>query len=235
MRKGLGRLAPILFALISTTQATAVAGTLHRENFGSPGTMESLGFQQVMNWSKDDMAGRAPGVYDAGFGIDWQWQSVDGAMTEAPLGGEATGPNPTDRGKLGAKRSPLADGRGVPLSIVPAGANVNDFKILEKTIRSIRIDRPEPSDDAPRNPCLDKGRDNRQSRRVAIDEGYVAHIRSRGEEKREKTAHADYKARRWVVEVARSRLNRFRKILVRFEKKPKPTSACSISPAPTSP
>jgi len=31
--------------------------------------------------------------------IDWEWQSIDGAMTKAPLGGEATGPNPTDRGK----------------------------------------------------------------------------------------------------------------------------------------
>ena len=59
MRKGLGRLAPILFALISTTQATAVAGTLYREDFGSPGTLESLGFQDVMNWSKDDGAGRS--------------------------------------------------------------------------------------------------------------------------------------------------------------------------------
>lgn len=37
--------------------------------------------------------------YDELKGIEWEWQSIDGAMTKAPLGGEATGPNPTDRGK----------------------------------------------------------------------------------------------------------------------------------------
>jgi putative transposase len=95
------------------------------------------------------MKRRTPEVHDVRRGIDREWQRVDGAMAEAPLGGEAPGPNPTDRGKLGTKRSPLAGGRGVPLSVVPAGANVNDFKILEEIIRSIRIDRPEPSDDAP--------------------------------------------------------------------------------------
>ena len=34
-------------------------------------------------------------------GIDWAWLSMDGAMTKAPLGGEDTGNNPTDRGKKG--------------------------------------------------------------------------------------------------------------------------------------
>ena len=34
-------------------------------------------------------------------GIEWAWLSMDGAMTKAPLGGEETGPNPTDRGKKG--------------------------------------------------------------------------------------------------------------------------------------
>jgi len=37
--------------------------------------------------------------YDEVLGIAWEWQSVDGAMTKAPLGGDQTGPNPTDRGK----------------------------------------------------------------------------------------------------------------------------------------
>lgn len=34
-------------------------------------------------------------------GIDWDWLSMDGVMTKAPLGGEDTGSNPTDRGKRG--------------------------------------------------------------------------------------------------------------------------------------
>jgi putative transposase len=49
--------------------------------------------------------------YDALRGIQWRWQSLDGSSTKAPLGGEKTGKNPTDRGKLGVKRSVLTDGR----------------------------------------------------------------------------------------------------------------------------
>ena len=49
--------------------------------------------------------------------------------------------------------------------------------------------------------------------------GYMAHIRSRGEERREKEQNTEYQARRWVVEVCHSWLNRFRKLLVRYEKK----------------
>jgi transposase len=40
-------------------------------------------------------------TYDEAVGIDWSFLSADGAMTKAPLGGEKTGPNPTDRGKKG--------------------------------------------------------------------------------------------------------------------------------------
>jgi len=46
-------------------------------------------------------------AYDEQVGIDWAWLAADGAMTKAPLGGEKTGPNPTDRAKRGpnARRS----------------------------------------------------------------------------------------------------------------------------------
>ena len=40
-------------------------------------------------------------AYDGLRGIDWEWLSCDGAMGKAPLGGEHTGPNPTDRAKKG--------------------------------------------------------------------------------------------------------------------------------------
>jgi transposase len=41
--------------------------------------------------------------YDELVGIDWEWQSVDGAMRKSPLGQEKVGPNPTDRGKKRGK------------------------------------------------------------------------------------------------------------------------------------
>jgi hypothetical protein len=40
-------------------------------------------------------------AYDRLKGIEWAWLSCDGAIGKAPLGGEQTGPNPTDRAKRG--------------------------------------------------------------------------------------------------------------------------------------
>ena len=45
---------------------------------------------------------------------------------------------------------------------------------------------------------------------------YIPHIRPRGEEKI--AIQNGYKAKRWIVEVAHSWFNRFRKLLVRYEK-----------------
>src|SRR5438067_236934 len=64
-------------------------------------------------------------AYDAFNGIDWQWMSMDGAMTKAPLAGEKTAPNPTDRAKRGTKRSLLVEAGGVPVGLSVAGANRN--------------------------------------------------------------------------------------------------------------
>jgi putative transposase len=75
--------------------------------------------------------------YDGLVGIDWEWLSADGAM--APLGGEKTGPNPTDRGKLGTKRSVVTDARGVPVGFAVDGANVPDYKLLEETLDALPV------------------------------------------------------------------------------------------------
>src|SRR3989344_2953011 len=42
-------------------------------------------------------------MYDEIKGINWKCVSLDGAMTKSPLGGDSTGPNPTDRAKKGRK------------------------------------------------------------------------------------------------------------------------------------
>ncbi len=51
-------------------------------------------------------------AYDAEHGIDWEWLASAGAMGKAPLGGDETGPNPTDRAKRGrsARLSPRLAG-----------------------------------------------------------------------------------------------------------------------------
>jgi putative transposase len=153
-------------------------------------------------------------------GIDWNFLSMDGAMTKAPLGGDVTGPNPTDRAKAGVKRSLLTEGHGVPLGLEVAGANRNDMKLVRATIESIVVERPEPTDEQPQGMCLDKGYDYDEVREILREFGFTAHIRSRGEEAKELVREAGQRARRWVVERSHSWLNRFRRILVRWEKKP---------------
>ena len=72
-------------------------------------------------------------------------------------GGEATGRNPTDRGKLGVKRSLLTEGEGIPIGIAVDGANRHDMKLVSATLESMVIDRPEPTEQRPQHICLDKG------------------------------------------------------------------------------
>jgi transposase len=153
-------------------------------------------------------------------GIDWAWQSMDGAITKAPLGGQDTGPNPTDRAKSGVKRSLLTEGHGVPLGLAVEGANRHDMKLVCETIESIVVERPEPTAEQPQGMCLDKGYDYQEVRDTLAEFGFTAHIRSRGEEAKELKKEAGKRARRWVVERTHSWLNRFRRILIRWEKKP---------------
>jgi putative transposase len=153
-------------------------------------------------------------------GIDWSWLSMDGAMTKAPLGGEKTGPNPTDRAKRGAKRSLLTEASGVPIGLAIDGANRHDMKLVQPTIDSIVVDRPAPTEAQPQGMCLDKAYDYDDVRAILDEFGFTAHIRSRGEEAKALVREAGVRARRWVVERSHSWMNRFRRILVRWEKKP---------------
>ena len=157
--------------------------------------------------------------YDELQGIDWTWQAVDGVMTKAPFGGAATGPNPTDRGKAGVKRSLLTDGAGIPLAVVVDGANRHDMKLLAATLDGLVIARPVPPDDAPPHLCLDKGYDYDSVRTEAAARGYSVHLRSRRDEAQDKVRHPGGQARRWVVERTHSWLHRARRLLVRWEKK----------------
>src|SRR5262249_3387318 len=111
--------------------------------------------------------------------INWEWQAADGWLGKARSGGDEIGPNPTDRAKNGTKKSVLTDAAGGPLLIVIAPANVNDHKLLEATIKAMVIERPEPTEQAPQNLCLDKGYDNKPGREVVKKHGYKDHIRRR--------------------------------------------------------
>ena len=134
------------------------------------------------------------------------------------MGGK-TGPNPTDRGKRGVKRSVLTDGRGIPLGLAIEGANRNDHKLMRATLEAIPVRRPRPTHRRPQHLCLDKGYDYSEPRALAQAFGFTLHLRTRGEETKARRS-ARTRARRWVVERAHSWLNRFRAILIRWNKKP---------------
>jgi putative transposase len=169
-------------------------------------------------------------AYDDLVGLELTWQAGDGCLTKAPLGrkreaGEAlaTGSNPTDCGKAGTKRHLLTDSRGIPLSLVISGANRTDMKKLEALLDASLAPYPEA---APAPPdwhlVLDRGYDYPICRQIAQDHHFIAHIPAKASATQPLPPPGDptrHPARRWVVEVAHSWFNRFRRLLIRWEKK----------------
>jgi transposase len=135
-----------------------------------------------------------------------------------PLGGERSGANPTDRAKRGVKRSLLCEGAGVPIGIEVAGANIRDEKLLRATIESIPIELPDQLQLKP-GVCLDRGYDFSEVYELLDEFSFTAHVRSHRQEADAIKHEADFRARRWVVERTHSWLNRFRRLLVRWEKR----------------
>ena len=133
--------------------------------------------------------------------------------------GKKIGPNPTDRAKGGVKRSLLTEGHGLPIGLAIDGANRHDCKLVRATLESIPVQRPTPTPENPQNICKDKGYDSKEVRELDAEFGYTVHIKARGEEAQAIKHEAGFKARRWVVERTHSWMNRFRRILVRWEKK----------------
>jgi transposase len=110
----------------------------------------------------------------------------------------------------------LVDARGVPLSIIVTGANRHDVTQLATTLDAIVVERPEVRPYHPQHLCADAAFTGKPAHEEIAKRDYRPHVRSRGEEKvRMKNG---YKPRRWIVEVAHSWFNRFRKLLVRYEK-----------------
>ena len=107
----------------------------------------------------------------------------------------------------------------MPIGLAIDGANRHDCKLVDATLASIPVERPQPTADAPQGICLDKGYDYDSVRDLVKEFGYTAHVRARGEEAQALQHEAGFKARRWVVERTHSWMNRFRRILIRWEKK----------------
>ena len=107
----------------------------------------------------------------------------------------------------------MVDQKGIPLSLTITGANTHDMKVAVETLERTIVERPLKN----QNLCLDKGYDFPEIERESIKRRYIPHIRHRGVKKELIKIRCETK--RWVVERTNSWHNRFRKLLVRYEKK----------------
>ena len=101
------------------------------------------------------------------------------------------------------------------MSLIVTGANRHDSVVLDPLLKARMVD-PVNDEEQVQNLCLDAGYVGKED--VVEDNGFVPHIRPRGEEKKLIERDPDFKARRWVVELAHSWFNRFRKLVPRYEK-----------------
>jgi putative transposase len=153
--------------------------------------------------------------------IQWRWQAVDSRSCAAPLGGSATGKNPTDRAKLGSKIHILVDQRGAPLAIDISGANQHDKWSVTDLVFHVAVKRP----GCEQHFCADKGYDFADVRQVVARAGYVPHIkrkRRRGESVPDPCpvpGETQFPARRWVVERTLGWLAKRRSVRTRWCKK----------------
>lgn len=103
------------------------------------------------------------------------------------------------------------------MGVVVAPANKNDSQLVEQTLDA-RVIQPPPHQEFSQNLSLDAGYDLLDMPERVETKGLIPHIRSRRKERDLKTRIPGYRARRWVVERAHSWMNRFRRILIRWEK-----------------
>lgn len=110
------------------------------------------------------------------------------------------------------------DGRGVPLSFIVTGAHRHDVSQLEAVLDGMVVKKPQPPIRRSKHLCADAGYTGVPALCVIEEHGYIPHVKGRGQEATELACDPGKTARRWIVEVAHSWFNRFRKLLVRYEK-----------------
>ncbi|HZA88355.1 MAG TPA: IS5 family transposase [Acidimicrobiales bacterium] len=106
----------------------------HRE---SDTTLRSRRDEWIAAGVFEQLKDEALAAFDRIIGLDLDDVALDGSLHKAPYGGEGTGPNPTDRAKLGWKWSVASERHGIPIGWVIAGANRNDVAMLEPTLDAV--------------------------------------------------------------------------------------------------
>jgi putative transposase len=197
---------------------------IHRDWFGVSSSVVRERFQRWRRMGVFEKLMRRMAEYYARErgGIGWKWQAMDSKHSPAPLGGEKTGGNPTDRGKLGAKTNLLVDERGAPISVVLTGAERHDKVSAADLIVSVAVKRPAHKE---QRLLADKAYDADDLREFAASAGYIAHIKVNPRRKGvEPPPTGDspkkiHPARRWIVERTISWLTKRRSLRTRWAKK----------------
>ncbi len=131
-------------------------------------------------------------------------------------GGEATGPDPTNRGKPGTKRHVISDRQGIPLVCRITGANRHDSSVFEELIEAIPpIKRPSGQRrKRPDKLHADKAYDIPRCRRYLRRRGIRTRIARKGIESSQRLGR-----HRWVIERTLAWLNQFRRLAIRYERR----------------
>jgi putative transposase len=95
---------------------------------------------------------------------------------------------------------------------------VPDVKLLEATLRAVVYPRPRPRRGPTEILCMDAGYVGYQARATTRKQNYLQNLKTRRLETDANKNIPGHRARRWVVERTHSWFNRFRKLLVSFEK-----------------
>ena len=93
--------------------------------------------------------------------------------------------------KKGSKRHILVDENGIPISLLVSAANQHDSVALETLLKATVVSPPTTTE------ChffLDAGYVGKEE--VAQGNGFIPHVRPRGEEKKEIAINPEFKARR---------------------------------------
>lgn len=148
--------------------------------------------------------------------IDWSRAAADSSSVRAVGGGEATGPNPTDRGRPGSKHHLLVDGHGIPLAWRVTGANVPDVQQLIPLVVAIPAVRGKPGRPrfTPQRLYADRAYDSAKARRLLRLLRIAPQIAER------RTKHGSGLGKfRWVVERTLSWLHQQRRLRTRYERR----------------
>ena len=104
------------------------------------------------------------------------------------------------------------------MSLVVTGANAHDVTQLDQVLKAVMIKRKTPGTRRSKHLCANVGYRGVRALEIIESHGYILHVTGRRKEADAKRRDPTKKARRWVVEVCHSWFNRFRKLLVRYEK-----------------